>query len=125
MSDESGLQELCECPLCKHKAVLDTWPCGRTVFYRVACPTCGFKTGLNETKESAIHAWNCRKGQITRAIKNCPLCGGPPEIVDVDGIENGIDASYTAIKCDDCGCQTRLCDTENEAINLWNAEWEK
>lgn len=51
-------------------------------------------------------------------LKPCPFCGGEAEIKHVDWFEPG-NYAYGA-KCEKCGAESRIGDTEAEAIAAWN-----
>lgn len=43
-------------------------------------------------------------------LKKCPFCGEDPQYA----------ASRCSVECDTCGIQTRECETDDEAEELWN-----
>ena len=47
------------------------------------------------------------------SLKPCPFCGNPnPYVIEY--------AQQFAVECPECQCDTRLCDTEQDAVNAWN-----
>lgn len=50
-------------------------------------------------------------------MKPCPFCGGKAEVVHGFGFDN-------IVQCEDCFTETRICETPEEAIEVWNKRCE-
>ena len=55
-------------------------------------------------------------------LKPCPFCGSTE--VDFDGTLVPVDSEeWTGdswVICENCGCSSAICDSEEEAANVWN-----
>jgi hypothetical protein len=60
------------------------------------------------------------------AVLTCPLCGASCSVWKQELGDCNIEVCYS-VCCDneDCGCETKLCGSPQEAILIWNREGER
>lgn len=78
--------------------------------YRVICINCGNEGRSASSHNEAIDIWNLR-------LKPCPFCGSSDVRKMVMESDYSPDEYYCY--CDDCGAQTAIHKTEQEAIDSW------
>lgn len=110
--------ELKPCPFCGSKDV--TFFTGLLRGWIAACENCG--AGLKyslKTKEKATAKWNVtlnkklKKGvKMTEELKPCPCCGSNAEMVEV--------TEFYFTRCKECGLNTQMYETPEEAKAVWN-----
>ena len=114
--EEDEQEELKPCPLCGEQVeIKEDLLCGCDVSYYIQCNNCKANVGGID-RDELVEIWNDRDVDRSKALKPCPLCGGPAEFWQDD---DGWSVRCSA-EADGCGFSTPDFATKEEAMKLWN-----